>query len=78
MPTPAKSQANKPRLLAFAVADLFGVLCVVLGGSWFILGKGGLFGGFPNSPAEAVAAIAGGIAVMIWAVAKLLREIGAR
>ena len=30
---------------------------------------------FPSSLAEAVACTAGGVAVMIWAVARILREI---
>ncbi len=72
---PAQSTTFTPRLLAFALADLFGVFCVVVGGSWFLFGKGAVLAGFPNSLAEAVAALAGGIAVMFWAAARLLGEL---
>lgn len=61
------------RLLLFAAADLFGVFCVVVGASWFFAGRGAIIPGFPNQPVEAVACIAGGLAVMAWAANKLLR-----
>jgi TRAP-type C4-dicarboxylate transport system permease small subunit len=64
------------RILAYALADVFGLVCIALGATWFV-GKKGLFiAGFPASMAEAVACTVGGIAVMIWAVARILREIG--
>ncbi|MGE5386221.1 MAG: hypothetical protein ACM3SV_10090 [Betaproteobacteria bacterium] len=75
---PAQNTPFKPRLLAFALADLFGVFCIAIGGSWFLFGKGAILAGFPNSLAEAVAALAGGIAVMVWAAARLVREVRQR
>ena len=69
----------RPRLtgpiFAYAMVDVFGLSCVGIGASWFAAGKGAIFAGFPTSTAEAVACTAGGVAVMIWAVARILREI---
>jgi hypothetical protein len=63
------------RIFAYALADVFGLTCVALGASWFAAGKGAVFPGFPASTAEAVACLAGGVVVMIWAVSRILREI---
>lgn len=69
----------RPRLtgpiLLYALLDVFGLFCVSIGGSWFVAGKGAVFAGFPGSAAEAVACTLGGGAVMLWAVARVLREI---
>lgn len=67
--------ASSPRFLAYALADAFGVFCTAVGSSWFFAGKGALLADFPHSLAEAVAATAGGIAVMIWAMHKMLLEL---
>lgn len=63
------------RIFAYAIADVFGLGCVGIGASWFAAGKGAIVANFPNSSAEAVACTAGGVAVMFWAVARILREI---
>lgn len=63
------------RILAYAQADVFGLACVSIGASWFVAGKGAILAGFPSSLAEAVACTAGGVVVMLWAVARILREI---
>ena len=63
------------RILAYALVDVFGLSCVGIGASWFAAGKGAILTNFPTSAAEAVACTAGGAAVMIWAVARILREI---
>ena len=69
----------RPRLtgpiFAYALADVFGLSCVGIGASWFAAGKGAILTNFPTSTAEAVACTAGGVAVMIWAVTRILREI---
>lgn len=64
------------RILAYALADVFGLACLSIGASWFVAGKGAIVAGFPSSLAEAVACTAGGVVVMLWAVARILREIG--
>lgn len=63
------------RILAYALVDVFGLSCVALGASWFAAGKGAIFAHFPASTVEAVACTAGGVVVMFWAVARILREI---
>lgn len=75
------SQLRPPRprltgpIFAYALADLFGLACVSIGASWFAAGKGAILADFPTSTVEAVACTAGGAAVMLWAVARILREI---
>ena len=63
------------RIFAYAMVDVFGLSCVGIGASWFAAGKGAIMANFPASTAEAVACTAGGVAVMIWAVTRILREI---
>ena len=63
------------RIFAYALVDVFGLFCVAIGASWFAAGKGAILANFPTSTVEAVACTAGGVAVMIWAVARILREI---
>ena len=62
-------------IVLYALADMFGLACVAIGASWFAAGKGAILADFPNSMAEAVACTAGGVAVMLWAVARILREL---
>ena len=63
------------RIFAYALVDVFGLFCVAIGASWFASGKGAILANFPTSTVEAVACTVGGVAVMIWAVARILREI---
>lgn len=72
MPETSSRPRLTVRLLAYVAADAFGVFCLALGTSWFFAGRGALLPGFPNSLVEAVAASAGGLAVMAWAMFKLL------
>ena len=62
------------RIFAYAIADVFGLACVAIGAR-FASGKGAVVANFPTSTAEAVACTAGGVAVMFWAAARILREI---
>src|SRR5574343_1994564 len=63
------------RIAAYALVDVFGLSCVGIGASWFAAGKGAILADFPTSAVEAIACTAGGAVVMIWAVARILREI---
>ena len=63
------------RIALYGLADVFGLSCVGIGASWFAAGKGAILANFPTSTAEAVACALGGAAVMIWSVARILREI---
>lgn len=62
-------------IFLYALVDMFGLACVGLGASWFAAGKGAILADFPTSAVEAVACAAGGVAVMLWAVARILREL---
>lgn len=77
------NSANRPprpkltaAIMGYALIDVFGLLCVSIGASWFATGNGAIFKDFPSSTAEAVVCTAGGVVVMIWAVTRILREIG--
>jgi len=62
-------------IFLYALAAVFGLACVGIGASWFVAGKGTILANFPTSAVEAVACTAGGLAVMLWAVARILREL---
>jgi len=62
-------------IIAYALLDVFGLSCVAIGASWFAAGKGAIIENFPTSTVEAVACTAGGVAVMLWAVSRILREL---
>jgi len=65
-----------PRLFAYLVADLFGFVCLALGAAWFAGGPGTIIEHFPASNAEALASAAGGLAVIIWAMTRILQTLG--
>jgi hypothetical protein len=71
---PPRPQLTGP-ILGYALVDVFGLSCVGIGASWFAAGKAAILTNFPTSAVEAVACTAGGAAVMIWSVARILREI---
>ena len=62
------------RIFLYGVVDIFGLTCLAISAMWLANGQHVLTTSFPNNTAEAVAGIAGGLAVMLWAVAKILRE----
>lgn len=76
----SKLRPPRPKLtgpiFAYAIADVFGLSCVGIGASWFAAGKGAILVNFPTSTAEAVACTVGGALIMLWSVARILREIG--
>lgn len=74
MTRPPRPRLTGPIFL-YAIADVFGLACIAIGASWFAGSKGAILENFPNSAVEAVACTAGGIVVMLWAVARILREI---
>lgn len=70
----AKIPNRNGRIVAYALAGLYGLAFFVVGASWFVAGKGALVVNFPSSLAEAVAGTAGGAVVAVWAVARIRRE----
>lgn len=67
---------NKSRLLLYLAAELFGFACLALGASWFVGASDFLPGDFPATTAEALASAAGGLAVIAWALTRILQTLG--
>lgn len=72
----AQPRHLRSRLLGYLLADLFGFLCLALGVAWFAGGTGVILDSFPRSTAEALASAGGGLLVMVWAIGRILRELG--
>lgn len=75
MRTPDKSRLGL-RLFAHIAADLFGFVCLTLGVAWFAGGPGAIIEHFPASSAEALTSAAGGLAVIVWAMTRILQTLG--
>lgn len=79
--TPAENfrQPGRPRLtlkiLGYAVFDMAGMIALATGALWLARGQTLFIAGFPTNIAEALAALVGGLALMIWAAAQILREL---
>lgn len=69
----------RPRLtlaiLLFAAIDIVGMVLFATGAMWFAHGKPLFIPGFPRSMVEAVATIAAGFLLMLWAASRILREL---
>lgn len=81
MPPPA-FRPGRPRLtlalLGYAFADVIGLVLISLGGTWFMSGRPLFLPSFPATTFEAVICIGIGLAVMFWAVARLLQTMAAQ
>ncbi len=64
------------KIFLYGLADIFGLTCIAIGGTWFLTGKPAVLRDFPTSTAEALICAAGGVAVMIWAVGHIFQEMG--
>lgn len=75
-------RAPRPRLTVtifkFALLDVVGMLLLALGVAYFAQGPGAFFKAFPSTGMEAAFVTAAGVALMIYAVARILREIMAQ
>jgi len=82
--TPAQNlrPAGRPRLtlkiLGYAVFDMVGMIALATGAVWLARGQSLFIAGFPTTLAEALAAVVGGLALMLWAAAQILRELMGR
>ncbi len=69
----------RPRLtlaiLLFAAVDIVGMVLFATGAMWFAHGKPLFIPGFPDNMAEAGVSSAGGLLLMFWAAARILREL---
>lgn len=57
------------------MVDVFGFLCVGIGVSWFVVGKGVILMDFFVLVVEVVVCMVGGVVLMIWVVICILCEI---
>jgi hypothetical protein len=64
-----------PRILAYSLADLFGLFCVVIGIGGLLDKPMMILANFPRSTAEAYVCAAGGIVLMLWAMSRMVREV---
>jgi len=62
------------RIFLWGLVDVVGILLVSLGIVHFAYGPGRIFASFPESTVQALATLAGGAAIMIWAAGNILRE----
>lgn len=73
------SQSPRPRLTLrialFGLIDVFGMTLLALGAAYIAYAEPVLFAGFPTSNAEAWGIIVLGIALMLWSVAQVLKEL---
>ncbi len=69
----------RPRLtlaiLLFAAIDIVGMVLFATGAMWFVHGKPLFIPDFPGSMVEAGISIGGGLLMMFWAAAQILREL---
>lgn len=72
--TPFAPRLTRP-LLLWGLVGLAGMAAIVLGALGLFVRPGLLLAGFPATLAEGVAALAGGGAVVYWALHRVLREI---
>lgn len=73
------SKAMRPRItpmvLFYALFDVAGMLVFSSGAVWLAKGQQLFLGDFPSSTAEAVLVCLAGAALMLWAAARILREL---
>ncbi len=71
--------SQRPRLtlpiLFFAAVDIAGMVLFATGAMWFAHGTPLFIPNYPNDPFEAGVALAGGLLLMVWAAARILREL---
>lgn len=66
------------RIFKFALLDVVGMILLALGVAWFAQGPGAFFKTFPSTGMEAALLTVVGIALMVYSVARILREIMAQ
>lgn len=71
--------AQRPQLtitiLFYAVFDIFGMAVFATGLLWLTQEKSLFIPGFPSTMIEALAATLGGLLLMTWAAARIVREL---
>lgn len=62
-------------IVAFALLDVVGMVGFAVGLAWLVKGQALLFRHFPDSQGEALVALVGGLALMVFAASRMLRDI---
>ena len=62
------------KILFYAVFDVVGMVSFATGAMWLVRQQALFVKGFPTTTLEAVAATLGGLLLMIWAAAQIIRE----
>ena len=79
MPKAPDAERSRPQLtlkiLLYALFDVAGMVSLATGALWLARGQSLFIADFPTSIAEALAALIGGLALMLWAAAQILREL---
>ena len=65
----------KPAILLFLALDLVGMALFATGALWFAQGRTLFIPGYPTGALDAGIAIVGGLLLMIWSAARILREL---
>ena len=72
-------KAQRPQLtlkiLLYAIFDVAGMVLFATGALWLAQGKALFVAGFPTSMIEAIAVLVAGLALMLWAASRILREL---
>ena len=63
------------KILFFAVFDVLGMVSFATGAMWLVRQQALFVEGFPTTTLEAVAATLGGLLLMIWSAAQIMREL---
>ena len=63
------------KIIGYALFDVAGMVSLATGALWLTRGQTLFIAGFPSNIAEALAAVVGGLALMLWAAAQILREL---
>jgi hypothetical protein len=63
------------KILLYAICDVAGMILLSSGALWLARGQALFVAGFPSSTAEAIAVTLSGLALMVWAAGRILREL---
>jgi hypothetical protein len=63
------------KILFYAVFDVLGMVSFATGAMWLVRQQALFVEGFPTTTLEAVVATLGGLLLMIWAAAQIMREL---
>jgi len=63
------------KIMFYAIFDVVGMVLFASGALWFARGQSLFIADFPSTTVEGLAVIIGGLLLMLWAAAQILREL---